>query len=99
MRNEHYIIDNTMWVRVPKTTARKMYNANYLIIFAPCLVNLNSPWCYASPFKRTDVEHEYSSYMSFDRFLSQWEYYNLMQGTGDYAKFFVTQYDYTSFNM
>lgn len=99
MRNEHYIIDDIMWVRVPKTTARKMYNSNYSIIIAPCLVNLNSPWCNTTSFKRTEIEREYNSNLNFDRLLSQWEYYNLMHGASDYAKFFVTQYDYTSFNM
>ena len=99
MRKEEYIIDDKMFVRIPKSIARKIYTANIPIIFAPCLANLNSPWCYYSPFKKCDVDFEDNGDVDFDTFLGFFDYYNLHQGMGNYTKFFVNQYDLISYEL
>lgn len=100
MRHEVYNIDGVTWVRIPKKLAHNLFTANIPIIIAPCNIRLDSPYCRYAPFTATDLEHEYGATIPFNNFVNQFEWYNCQYNDmGKYAKFFVNQYDLTSYEL
>ena len=99
MRNESYNLMGTMWVRIPKAVAHKLYVCNIPLLIAPCKYRLDSPGGCGFYCKKTDQQKELGFTPHFRQLVSEYEYYNCNNELGRYAKFFVNQYDLTSYEL
>ena len=99
MRKDEYLIDGIMWVRIPKTLAHRLYVCNIPLLIAPCNYRLNSPYGVGFYCKKTDQQKEHGYTPHFRTLVNEYEYYNCNNELGRYAKFFVNQYDITSYEM
>ena len=99
MRREEYIIDGKMWVRIPKQLAHRMYVCNIPLLIAPCKFRLDGIWGCGFYCKKTEQQKEYGYTPHFRTLVNEYEYYNCNHELGRYTKFFVKQYDLTSYEL
>ena len=79
MINKKIILSGQNYVRINKTTARKLYETGAVIYAVPCKLNPAGPWAELVALPVGNFESECNSFV----------YYNCTSETGKYISFYI----------
>jgi len=86
MQKRSYNKNGFEFIRIDKKKAKRAYNNNLTVIFCPVNLSPFSPWGLDMPMNKENLN---CNYISFDKLLNEFEYYNCNNETGKYTAFYI----------